>query len=98
MPRGDGTGPGGMGPMTGRAAGYCAGYAVPGYMNRAIGIGVGAGNAYVGGVPAYGPPGLGAYSQPYPGYGYGVPYGRAYGFPFARKFGRGFGFGRGRRR
>jgi hypothetical protein len=34
MPRGDGTGPGGMGPMTGRAAGYCAGYNVPGYMQR----------------------------------------------------------------
>jgi hypothetical protein len=33
MPRGDGTGPAGMGPMTGRAAGYCAGYSVPGYMN-----------------------------------------------------------------
>ncbi len=33
MPGGDGTGPGGMGPMTGRAAGYCAGYPVPGYMN-----------------------------------------------------------------
>ena len=33
MPRGDGTGPAGMGPMTGRAAGYCAGYTVPGYMN-----------------------------------------------------------------
>ncbi|MGM0365943.1 MAG: DUF5320 domain-containing protein [Actinomycetota bacterium] len=33
MPRGDGTGPAGMGPMTGRAAGYCAGYDVPGYMN-----------------------------------------------------------------
>jgi hypothetical protein len=33
MPRGDGTGPAGMGPMTGRAAGYCAGYAVPGFMN-----------------------------------------------------------------
>ena len=33
MPRGDGTGPMGMGPMTGRAAGYCAGYPVPGYMN-----------------------------------------------------------------
>jgi hypothetical protein len=31
MPRGDGTGPGGLGPMTGRAAGYCAGYSVPGY-------------------------------------------------------------------
>lgn len=33
MPRGDGTGPVGMGPMTGRAAGVCAGYCVPGYMN-----------------------------------------------------------------
>ena len=31
MPRGDGTGPAGFGPMTGRAAGYCAGYGVPGY-------------------------------------------------------------------
>ena len=33
MPAGDGTGPAGMGPMTGRAAGYCAGYSVPGYTN-----------------------------------------------------------------
>jgi len=33
LPRGDGTGPGGRGPMTARAAGYCAGYSVPGYMN-----------------------------------------------------------------
>jgi len=33
MPGGDRTGPLGMGPMTGRAAGYCAGYGVPGYMN-----------------------------------------------------------------
>lgn len=33
MPRGDGTGPAGMGPMTGRAAGFCAGYGMPGYMN-----------------------------------------------------------------
>ena len=33
MPRGDGTGPAGMGSMTGRAAGFCAGYQVPGYMN-----------------------------------------------------------------
>ena len=33
MPRGDGTGPMGMGSMTGRAAGYCAGYATPGFMN-----------------------------------------------------------------
>ena len=33
MPRGDRTGPWGAGPMTGRAAGYCAGYPVPGYTN-----------------------------------------------------------------
>jgi hypothetical protein len=33
MPRGDRTGPAGMGPMSGRAAGYCAGYGVPGYAN-----------------------------------------------------------------
>jgi len=33
MARGDGTGPAGMGPMTGRGAGYCAGYPIPGYMN-----------------------------------------------------------------
>ena len=41
MPRGDGTGPGGMGPMTGRAAGYCAGYPVPGFMNPYGGRGMG---------------------------------------------------------
>lgn len=39
MPFGDGTGPAGMGPMTGRAAGYCAGYGVPGYMNPISGRG-----------------------------------------------------------
>ena len=33
MPGGDRTGPQGMGPMTGRAAGYCVGYDVPGYIN-----------------------------------------------------------------
>ncbi|MEA1871201.1 MAG: DUF5320 family protein, partial [Candidatus Bipolaricaulota bacterium] len=33
MPRGDRTGPGGMGPMTGRGAGYCSGSAAPGFMN-----------------------------------------------------------------
>ena len=31
MPGGDGTGPMGMGPMTGRGAGYCAGYNMPGF-------------------------------------------------------------------
>jgi len=43
MPFGDGTGPMGMGPMTGRAAGYCAGYGVPGYMNPGFGSGYGRG-------------------------------------------------------
>ena len=77
MPGGDGTGPAGMGPMTGRAAGYCAGYPVPGYMNpipgrgawgwgRGAGLGWGrarwaAPSAY--GAPAYGAPAYGA--QPF---------------------------------
>jgi hypothetical protein len=39
MPGGDGTGPAGLGPMTGRAAGYCAGYPVPGFMNPIPGRG-----------------------------------------------------------
>ncbi|NLG28189.1 MAG: DUF5320 domain-containing protein [Chloroflexi bacterium] len=33
MPGGDRTGPRGLGPMTGRGAGYCAGYKTPGYAN-----------------------------------------------------------------
>ncbi|KPK96288.1 hypothetical protein AMJ80_00810 [bacterium SM23_31] len=39
MPAGDRTGPTGAGPMTGRAAGYCAGYSTPGYMNSIPGRG-----------------------------------------------------------
>ena len=42
MPRGDRTGPMGMGPMTGRAAGYCAGYASP-MPGRGYGVGWGGG-------------------------------------------------------
>ncbi len=34
MPGGDRTGPSGMGPMTGRGAGDCAGIRMPGYTNR----------------------------------------------------------------
>lgn len=37
MPGGDRTGPMGAGPMTGRAAGYCAGFPVPGFMNPGFG-------------------------------------------------------------
>jgi hypothetical protein len=39
MPGGDGTGPAGMGPMTGRGAGFCAGYPAPGYGNAGGGRG-----------------------------------------------------------
>ncbi len=39
MPRGDKTGPTGMGPMTGRAAGYCAGYSESGFTSSAGGRG-----------------------------------------------------------
>lgn len=42
MPRGDGTGPMGMGPMTGRAAGACAGFGTPGFRNQGPGRGRGA--------------------------------------------------------
>lgn len=37
MPRGDGTGPLGMGPITGRGAGFCAGFKTPGYANTSFG-------------------------------------------------------------
>jgi hypothetical protein len=53
MPRGDGTGPAGMGPMTGRAAGFCAAYGMPGYANpvpgRGFGMGFGRGRGFGGG-------------------------------------------------
>ena len=97
MPLGDRTGPAGMGPMTGRAAGYCAGFPMPGYMNPAVGRA----GFYGAGVPAFGPYGAGSY-----GYGasYGMPYGGwgnpwlRRGFGFGRGFGRGRGWGRGRGR
>lgn len=43
MPFGNRTGPCGAGPMTGRAAGYCAGYGVPGHTNPVPGRGFGRG-------------------------------------------------------
>jgi hypothetical protein len=104
MPLGDGTGPAGMGPMTGRAAGFCAGYSVPGYMNPIVGRA----GFYGAGGAAFGPYGAGLYGY---GAGYGMPYG-GYGMPYAgwgnpwlrrgfgfgRGFGRGWGRGRGRGR
>ena len=92
MPRGDGTGPMGMGPMTGRAAGYCAGYPVPGFMNPYGGRFVRGGfspGAYGPMVPPYG----GGYG--WPG-GMGAPY-RGFGRGMAWRRGRGGGRGGGRR-
>jgi len=43
MPGGDRTGPMGMGPMSGRRGGYCAGFAVPGFANPSAGWGYGMG-------------------------------------------------------
>lgn len=92
MPRGDGTGPAGMGPMTGRAAGYCAGFPVPGYVNSAGGR--------VGLRPIPGMYAAAPYARPMAPYRYATAYGsianRAMGW-FGRGFGRGFarGFARG---
>lgn len=88
MPRGDGTGPAGMGAMTGRAAGLCAGYGMPGYANpipgRGFGMGFGRGRGFRGRGFGFGP-GWGnrfyAFGRPgwgFPGagpYGYPAPYG-----------------------
>jgi hypothetical protein len=46
MPAGDGTGPLGLGGMTGRGAGYCAGFPMPGYMNPMPGRGWGMGRGW----------------------------------------------------
>jgi len=87
MPFGNGTGPLGMGPMTGRAAGSCAGYPVPGYRNPGV---FGGQRVMPYGGPMYGP-------------GVGYATGRAGwfgrwirgGFGLGRAFGRGRGRGRG---
>jgi hypothetical protein len=81
MPRGDGTGPGGLGPMTGRAAGYCAGYPVAGFMNPYVGrpgLGFGYGRGFG--------RGLGR------GYGRGFRSGYAYPIPYLSPVYSGVGF------
>jgi hypothetical protein len=47
MPKGNKTGPEGHGPRTGRAAGFCAGFAAPGFgRGRGRGFGMGRGMGY----------------------------------------------------
>jgi len=81
MPAGDGTGPMGQGPMTGRAAGYCAGYGVPGYMNPipGRGFGYGFGRGWGRGRGRGWGRGFGGMGQ----MGYGPDYGVAYPGPLA---------------
>lgn len=81
MPRGDRTGPAGMGPRTGRAAGYCAGYSTPGY-TRAMG-------RMPAGAPFWSDGNWGASPT------YGPFRTRLSGFGRNRFFGYGFGRGRG---
>ncbi|MFO7677006.1 MAG: DUF5320 domain-containing protein [Thermoplasmatota archaeon] len=65
MPRGDRTGPWGLGPRTGRAAGYCEGYNIPGYANPLNRMRLGRGR---------GPGFRRGFGTPGRGFGWGTPY------------------------
>ena len=71
MPFGDGTGPGGMGPRTGRGFGFCSGYTHPG---NAVGRGFGRGRFLTSG-RGYGR-----------GMGYGPGFGRFGGYGYTEPF------------
>lgn len=79
MPRGDRSGPQGMGPTTGRGLGYCTGHGAPGYVT-APGPGMGMAWGYGGG-RGRGGAGQGMAWGRNRGYGpaYGGGFGRAYG-------------------
>jgi hypothetical protein len=85
MPGGDRTGPQGMGPMTGRGAGFCGGYAGAGFENPVPGRGFGRGMGRSRGM------GFGR------GRGFGDGIGRGRGMGFGRSWGAGFRGGRGSR-
>jgi len=69
MPGGDRTGPSGMGSMTGRGAGYCAGYSGPGSVNPIPGRGFSMGFGRGSGFGFRGSRG-GRWAVPYPGYSF----------------------------
>ena len=78
MPFGDGTGPRGMGPMTGRGAGFCAGFGRPGFANPIRGRG----GFGFGWRRPYGRPYFGGYGFSAPYMSYGSPqYGTGYNMP-----------------
>ncbi len=70
MPRGDRRGPMGMGPMTGRGAGFCAGNTQAGFaggFGRGMGRGMGYGRGYGRGFgPGFGAGAVGWGVNPYP--------------------------------
>jgi len=82
MPAGNGTGPSGFGPMTGRGAGYCTGNSAPGYTNPTrrggffrYGRGRGGGRGWRNQFYATGQPFWARGRMPYPtDYGYGFGY------------------------
>ena len=93
MPGFDGTGPLGMGPMTGRGMGYCVmPLSGPGAVRfpysyaGAYGLPRRTGYPYFSGLPYYSSLGL----------GYNLFWPRRFGRGFGRGWGRGFGRGRGR--
>jgi hypothetical protein len=67
MPFGDGTGPMGLGPMTGRGAGFCAGFGRPGFASPMPGYPYPYGYGYL--TPGW----------PRRGYGFGRGFGRGLG-------------------
>jgi hypothetical protein len=76
MPFGDGTGPLGLGPMTGRTAGFCAGFGRPGFANPMAGYPYPLG--YARAAPAW----------PRWGWGFGRGFGRGLGRGFGRSWQR----------
>ncbi len=73
MPRGNGTGPMGTGPATGRGMGYCAGYPVPGCANPGFGFRMGQEKGfgrmhYMTGLPGRAHAGYAPYTAGYPVY------------------------------
>jgi len=101
MPGGDGTGPLGWGPMTGRAAGLCAGQPVPGFANPLMGGGFGWGFGRGRGMGgrggwgrrnwfyATGVPGWQRAAYGYPPYGWSGSYAAPYAGPYAYPSGTG---------
>ncbi|MGD8534675.1 MAG: DUF5320 domain-containing protein [Candidatus Aminicenantes bacterium] len=108
MPRGDRTGPMGLGPMTGRGMGLCGGNPGPGYMyggpgfgfGRGFGRGLGFGRGYGRGMGfgrgrGWRRAGFGSFwGYPYPPMmPYGDPYGTPYEYPFPPSSGYPYGMG-----